>query len=178
MTFTKDCPDDFLWGGATAANQLEGACHIDGKGLSASDVFIFDTSAPKERWLDQWAGMTHAQVAEAQDPDSKKYYPKRNGNYFYHHYEEDIALFAEIGFKCFRMPIAWTRIFPRGDETEPNEAGLRFYDKVFDTLRKHNIEPIVSLSHYEMPLTLVTEYGGWPNRKIIDSYVQFAQTVF
>lgn len=82
MTFTKDFPDNFLWGGATAANQLEGACHVDGKGLSASDVFIFDASAPKERWLDQWAGMTHAQVAEAQDPDSKKYYPKRNGNDF------------------------------------------------------------------------------------------------
>ena len=101
----------------------------------------------------------------------KKYYPKRKGNDFYHHYEEDIALFAEMGFKCFRMSIAWTRIFPRGDESEPNEAGLAFYDRVFDTLRKHNIEPVVSLSHYEMPLTLVTEYNGWPNRKIIDFFI-------
>lgn len=178
MTFSKSFPDNFLWGGATAANQLEGAHDVDGKGLSASDVFIFDINAPKETWLDQWAGMTHAQVAEAQNPASKKYYPKRKGNDFYHHYEEDIALFAEMGFKCFRMSIAWTRIFPRGDESEPNEAGLAFYDRVFDTLRKHNIEPVVSLSHYEMPLTLVTEYNGWPNRKIIDFYLQFATTVF
>lgn len=178
MTFTKTFPDNFLWGGATAANQLEGAYDAEGKGLSASDVFIFDSSAPKERWLDQWAGMTHAQVAEAQDPGSKKYYPKRRGNDFYHHYEEDIALFAEMGFKCFRMSIAWTRIFPRGDESEPNEAGLAFYDRVFDTLRQHGIEPVVSLSHYEMPLTLVTEYGGWPERQIIDFYLRFATTVF
>ncbi|MBP2170791.1 6-phospho-beta-glucosidase [Erwinia toletana] len=178
MTFTKSFPENFLWGGATAANQLEGAFDADGKGLSASDVFIFDSQAPKERWLDQWAGMTHAQVAEAQDPHSKKYYPKRRGNDFYHHYEEDIAMFAEMGFKCFRMSIAWTRIYPRGDETKPNEAGLAFYDRVFDTLRRHNIEPVVSLSHYEMPLTLVTEYGGWTNRQVIDFYLQFATTVF
>lgn len=178
MSFSKSFPENFLWGGATAANQLEGAHDVDGKGLSASDVFIFDSEAPRERWLDQWAGMTHAQVAEAQDPKSTKYYPKRKGNDFYHRYEEDIAMFAEMGFKCFRMSIAWTRIFPRGDETVPNEAGLAFYDRVFDTLRHHNIEPVVSLSHYEMPLTLVTEYGGWPNRQVIDFYLQFATTVF
>ncbi|WP_148720638.1 family 1 glycosylhydrolase, partial [Klebsiella pneumoniae] len=99
MTFSKAFPESFLWGGATAANQLEGAHDADGKGLSASDVFIFDINAPKERWLDQWAGMTHAQVAEAQDPASTKYYPKRKGNDFYHRYEEDIALFAEMGFR-------------------------------------------------------------------------------
>lgn len=178
MSFTKKFPDHFLWGGATAANQLEGAFDVGGKGLSASDVFIFDSNVPKARWLDQWAGMTHAQVAEAQDPDSKKYYPKRRGNDFYHHYEDDIAMFAEMGFKCFRMSIAWTRIFPRGDEEIPNEAGLAFYDRVFDTLHRHNIEPVVSLSHYEMPLALVTEYGGWPNRQVIDFYVKFAKTVF
>ena len=178
MSVNKHFPENFLWGGATAANQLEGAYDADGKGLSASDVFIFDSEAPKERWLDQWAGMTHAQVAEAQDPQSKKYYPKRRGNDFYHHYQDDIALFAEMGFKCFRMSIAWTRLFPRGDEMQPNEAGLAFYDRVFDCLRSHGIEPIVSLSHYEMPLTLVTEYGGWPNRKIVDFYVRFATTVY
>src|SRR5690606_11247584 len=102
-----------------------------GKGLSVSDVYTFDVNTPKERWLDQWLGMTHQQVAEAQDPTSTKYYPKRNGNDFYHRYKEDIALFAEMGFTCFRMSIAWTRIFPRGDETTPNEAGLAFYDDVF-----------------------------------------------
>ncbi|AJC67554.1 MULTISPECIES: glycoside hydrolase family 1 protein [Dickeya] len=178
MSVSNVFPADFLWGGATAANQLEGAWNVGGKGLSVSDVYTFDSRTPKERWLDQWLFMTHRQVADAQDPQSKKYYPKRKGNGFYYHYKEDIALFAEMGFKCFRMSIAWTRIFPRGDETEPNEEGLAFYDRVLDTLLEHNIQPIVSLSHYEMPLCLVTEYGGWPNRKLVDFYVRFATTVF
>ena len=100
------------------------------------------------------------------------------GNDFYHHYKEDIRLFGEMGFKCYRMSIAWTRIFPRGDEAEPNEAGLAFYDSVFDECAKYGIQPMVSLSHYEMPLTLGVEYGGWANRKLIDFYVKFATTCF
>ncbi|MCY2240421.1 glycoside hydrolase family 1 protein [Klebsiella pneumoniae] len=178
MAVSKSFPADFLWGGATAANQLEGAGDVGGKGLSVSDVYIFDSSTPKERWSDQWFCMTHQQVAEAQDPNSKKYYPKRKGIDFYHRYKEDIELFAEMGFKCFRMSIAWTRLFQRGDEAEPNEAGLAFYDNLLDTLLAHNIQPVVSLSHYEMPLTFVTEYGGWPNRQLIDLYLHFATTVF
>lgn len=170
-------PEGFLWGGATAANQLEGGM-VDGKGLSLSDVYIFDENSPKERWADQWHMMTHAQVEEAQDPSSEKYYPKRHGIDFYHHYKEDIALFAEMGFKCYRMSLAWTRIFPHGDELEPNEAGLAFYDRVFDELLKHGIEPVVSLSHYEMPLHLATQYGGWINREVIDFYVRFATVIF
>lgn len=171
-------PKDFLWGGATAANQIEGGSNVDGKGLSVSDVFIFDENVPKDHWSDQYHLMTHKQVEEAQDPNSIKYYPKRNGIDFYHHYKEDIALFAEMGFKAFRMSIAWTRIFPNGDETEPNESGLQFYDNVFDELRKYDIEPIVSLSHYEMPLNLVNEHGGWDNRKIIEYFMNFATSVF
>ncbi|MFP7494738.1 6-phospho-beta-glucosidase [Terribacillus saccharophilus] len=171
-------PENFLWGGATAANQLEGASDVGGKGLSLSDVYVFDENVPKEQWADQWHMMTHKQVEEAQDPSSTKYYPKRNGIDFYHHYKEDIALFAEMGFKSYRMSLAWTRIYPNGDETEPNEEGLAFYDRVFDELNKHGIEPIVSLSHYEMPLHLGTNYGGWVNRKVIDFYVRFATTVF
>ncbi|MDF1510106.1 6-phospho-beta-glucosidase [Robertmurraya sp. DFI.2.37] len=171
-------PDNFLWGGATSAMQVEGASDVGGKGLSVSDVYIFDESMPKENWTDQWHMMTHRQVEEAQDPSSDKYYPKRHGVDFYHHYKEDIALFAEMGFKVYRMSIAWTRIFPNGDELEPNEAGLAFYDRVFDELEKYGIEPLVSLSHYEMPLYLATEYGGWVNRKVIDFYVRFATTVF
>jgi len=178
MTYPTAFPEGFLWGGATAANQLEGAWDVGGKGLSVSDVYTFDTATPQSQWLDQWLSMTHAQVAEAQNPDSKKYYPKRKGNGFYTHFKEDIALFAGMGFKCFRMSIAWTRIFPRGDEAEPNEAGLQFYDEVLDALLAQGIEPIVSLSHYEMPLALVTDYGGWPNRQLVDFYVRFATTVF
>lgn len=171
-------PKDFLWGGATAANQIEGGSDVDGKGLSVSDVYTFDGSLPKDQWTQQWLGMTHQQIAEAQNPKSTKYYPKRHGIDFYHHYQEDIKLFAEMGFKCYRMSIAWTRIFPNGDESEPNEAGLAFYDQVFAELRKYQIEPVVSLSHYEMPLYLVTNYGGWKNRKCVDFYVKFATTVF
>ncbi|WP_220459903.1 glycoside hydrolase family 1 protein [Niallia taxi] len=171
-------PENFLWGGATAAMQVEGASDVGGKGLSVSDVYIFDENMPKEQWTDQWHMMTHKQVEEAQDPHSPKYYPKRHGVDFYHHYKEDIALFAEMGFKVYRMSIAWTRIFPKGDELEPNEEGLAFYDRVFDELNKHGIVPLVSLSHYEMPLYLATEYGGWVNRKLIEFYVRFASTVF
>ncbi|WP_218061357.1 glycoside hydrolase family 1 protein [Paenibacillus polymyxa] len=171
-------PEDFLWGGATAANQLEGASDVGGKGLSLADVYTFDEKMPKEQWSDQWHLMTHKQIEEAQDPASKKYYPKRHGIDFYHHYKEDIALFAEMGFKAYRMSIAWTRIFPNGDELVPNEEGLSFYDRVFDELNKYGIEPVVSLSHYEMPLHLSTKYGGWVNRKLIDFFVRFASTVF
>jgi 6-phospho-beta-glucosidase len=171
-------PDNFLWGGATAANQFEGGSDVGGKGLSVSDVYYFDERIPKERWSDQWLNMTQKQVEEAQNPSLNKYYPKRHGVDFYHHYKEDIALFAEMGFKSFRMSLAWTRIFPNGNELEPNEEGLAFYDRVFDELNKYGIEPVVSLSHYEMPLYLVTEYGGWVNRKLIDLFVRFATTVF
>lgn len=171
-------PKGFLWGGATAANQLEGAFDVAGKGMSVSDVFTFDENRPKANWTDEWLGMTREKVEQAQDPNSKAFYPKRIGIDFYHHYKEDIKLFAEMGFKCFRMSLAWTRIFPHGDEDEPNEAGLAFYDQVFDELLKYDIEPIVSLSHYEMPLYLVTKYGGWTNRKLVGFFVHYAKTVF
>ncbi len=106
------------------------------------------------------------------------YYPYHTAIDFYHNYKEDIALFAEMGFKCFRMSIAWTRIFPNGDELEPNEEGLKFYDDIFSELAKYNIKPIVTISHYEMPLALVKNYGGWKNRKLIEFYERFARTVF
>ncbi|WP_339282096.1 6-phospho-beta-glucosidase [Paenibacillus sp. FSL H8-0282] len=170
-------PENFLWGGAAAANQLEGASNVGGKGLSLADVYIFDENTPKKNWSDQWHLMTHKQIEEAQDPASEKYYPKRHGVDFYHHYKEDIALLAEMGFKAFRMSIAWTRIFPNGDELIPNEEGLAFYDRVFDELNKYGIEPIVTLSHYEMPLHLTTKYRGWVNRKVIDFFVRYATTV-
>ena len=171
-------PENFMWGGSTAANQIEGGFQVNGKGLSVADCYSFDPSIPKERWSEQWKKMTHAQVEEATRSDSKLYYPKRIGNDFYSHYAEDIKLFAEMGFKCYRMSIAWTRIFPKGDEKKANEDGLRFYDKVFDELLKYGIEPVVTISHYEMPLYLVTEYGGWTNRKLVDFYVQYATCLF
>ena len=109
--------------------------------------------------------------------EAGKYYPNHEAVDFYGHYKEDIALFAELGFKCFRTSIAWTRIFPKGDELEPNEEGLKFYDDLFDELLKYNIEPVITLSHFEMPHHLVKEYGGWTNRKVIDFFVHYSETV-
>lgn len=152
-------PEGFLWGGATAANQIEGAYAEDGKGLSVQDVLPGGVVKPAS------AGPT---------PDNQKL----EAIDFYHRYQEDIALFAEMGFKVFRLSIAWSRIFPRGDEAEPNAAGLAFYDRVIDELLAHNIVPLVTLSHYELPLHLAQEYGGWTNRKLIGFYENFARTVF
>lgn len=151
-------PDGFLWGGATAANQYEGAYNVDGKGLSVQDV------------LPDGIG----RVTDFPTEDNLKLV----GIDFYNRYKEDIALFAEMGFKVFRTSIAWSRIFPKGDELEPNEAGLQFYDNLFDELAKYGIEPLVTLSHYETPLHLAREYNGWANRKMIDFYARYVETVF
>ncbi|MGM9926438.1 MAG: glycoside hydrolase family 1 protein [Bacillus sp. (in: firmicutes)] len=156
---TLKFPEGFLWGGAVAANQLEGAYNVDGKGLSTADV------SPNGIMFEP-------------DFSMKELNLYHDGIDFYHRYKEDIALFAEMGFKAFRLSIAWTRIFPNGDEAEPNEKGLEFYDKVFDELTKYKIEPVVTISHYEMPLGLVKNYGGWRNRKVIDFYLNYAKTVY
>lgn len=157
-------PEGFLWGGAIAANQCEGAYRADGKGVCIADV---QTAAchGKRREI-------HDRVREG------VYYPSHEGIDFYHRYREDIALFAEMGFTCLRTSINWSRIFPNGDDEVPNEAGLAFYDGVIDELLKHGIEPVITLSHYEMPLRLVTEYGSWRNCVLVDFFVRFAKTVF
>ena len=121
--------------------------------------------------------MTRAKLDAALN-DTEGLYPKRWGSDFYHCYKENIALYAEMGFKTFRMSIAWSRIFPNGDDATPNEAGLVFYDKVFDELNKYGIKPLVTLSHCEFPIHLITEYGGWKNCKVIDCFVRYAETVF
>ena len=157
-------PENFLWGGAVAAHQLEGAWQEGGKGMSVADVMTAGRhGVPRE-------------ITDGVLPG--KYYPNHEAIDFYHHYKEDIALFAEMGFKCFRTSIAWTRIFPKGDELEPNEAGLQFYDDLFDECLKHGIEPVVTLSHFELPFHLVKEYGGFTNRKTIDFFVRFATVCF
>lgn len=155
---------DFLWGGATAANQYEGAYNADGKGLSIADVERGSVKGVPRIIDDHVVEGVH--------------YPSHEATDFYHRYKEDIALFAEMGFKAYRMSIAWTRIFPNGDDAEPNEAGLQFYDDVFDELHKYGIEPVVTLHHYEMPLNLVIKYGAWRNRALVDLAVRYAKTVF
>lgn len=175
---TKQFPKDFLWGGATAANQFEGAWNVDGRGPATSDTSR--AVAPEERksmGSEFNSPMTRAKLDAALN-DTESLYPKRWGSDFYHHYKEDIALYTEMRFKTFRMSIAWSRIFPNGDDATPNEAGLAFYDKVFNELNKYGIEPLVTLSHYEFPIHLITEYGGWKNRKVIDCFVHYAETVF
>jgi len=156
----KTFPKTFLWGGAVAANQVEGAYLEEGKGLSTSDV--------------QPQGV-FGKVVERVEGDSGI---KDVAIDFYHRYPDDIKLFAEMGFSCLRVSIAWTRIFPNGDEQQPNEAGLAFYDKLFDELAAHNITPLVTLSHYEMPWGLVKQYGGWGSRQTIGFFERYARTVF
>ena len=171
------CPDNFLWGGAIAANQCEGAWNEDGKGMSVADVAMFKPNVDKKDYVSQWH-IDMDDIRKSRETDDVVYYPKRHGVDFYHHYEEDIALFAEMGFKTLRLSIAWTRLFPNGDEEKPNEKGLLFYENVFKCLRKHNIEPLVTLSHYEMPLYLVENYEGWASREVVDMFVKFATTCF
>ncbi|WP_031525062.1 glycoside hydrolase family 1 protein [Siccibacter colletis] len=155
-------PQHFLWGGAIAANQAEGAWNLDGKGPSIADVVR--------------GGIASGQHDAIIDPHL--YYASHEAVDFYHRYKEDVALFAEMGFQCFRTSIAWSRIFPRGDEQTPNEAGLAFYDNLFDELLKYGIEPVITLSHYETPLALYQEYGGWKNRALIAHFTRYCETVF
>lgn len=150
---------DFLWGGATAANQCEGAYNEDGKGLCIQDLLPKGLMAP---------------MTDAPTEDNMKLI----GIDFYHKYKEDIKLFAEMGFKVFRLSIAWSRIYPNGDDLQANEKGLDFYDKVFDECHKYGIEPLVTISHYEIPLNLAKKYNGWTNRKLIGFYENYVRTIF
>jgi len=165
---TKAFPEGFLWGGATAANQLEGGFHEGNKGLNIADVL----PGGKERLQVLRNPGFQFEIEEG------KSYPNHEAIDFYHRYKEDIALFAEMGFKAFRLSIAWSRIFPNGDELEPNEEGLAFYDKVIDELLKYDIEPVVTISHYEIPLHLVKEYGGWRNREAITFFERYTEAIF
>lgn len=153
-------PKHFLWGGAIAANQVEGSFDLDGKGLSTSDMLPNGILSPHQTRQQRTEGIKDLAID------------------FYQRYPEDIALFNEMGFNCLRLSIAWTRIFPNGDESEPNEEGLAYYDRIFDELTKHDITPFVTLSHYEMPYALVENYGGWASRELISFFERYARTVF
>ncbi|NHC41610.1 6-phospho-beta-glucosidase [Bacillus sp. MM2020_1] len=155
---------DFLWGGALAAHQFEGGWNQGGKGPSVVDVLT--------------AGAHGVPRKITETVEENEFYPNHEAIDFYHKYKEDIALFAEMGLKCLRTSIGWSRIFPKGDEVEPNEAGLQFYDDVFDELLKYGIEPVITLSHFEMPLHLAREYGGFKNRKVVDFFAKFAEVCF
>ena len=181
--------EGFFWGGATAANQYEGGYLSGGKGLAIQDVITGGdgrNNIPRRMALKLADGSTKfidrrgTEVPDGAVPyvDENTYYPSHVATDFYHHYKEDIALFAEMGFKSFRLSINWTRIFPNGDEKEPNEEGLQFYDDVFDEMLKYGIEPQVTIVHFDLPLHLATEYDGWYNRKTIDFYMNYVETIF
>ncbi len=157
-------PPDFLWGGAIAANQTEGAWREDGKGESVADHITAGTKTSPRRFTEKIR--------------AEEFYPSHQAVDFYHHYKEDIALFAEMGMRVLRLSIAWSRIFPEGDEEKPNEKGIAFYRNVFEECRRYGMEPMVTLSHYEMPYGLCRKYGGWGNRKLIDFFQHYCETVF
>lgn len=168
--------DGFLWGGATAANQIEGAFDKDGKGLSSADFVEY---IPKDqRTKDNHMEVTTEHIQKVLSGEHNGRFPKREGIDFYYQYEEDIKLLAEMGFKAFRLSIHWSRIFPKGYEQEPNEAGLKFYENVFKTLKSYNIEPVVTLSHYETPFGLTEKYNGWVDRAVVSHFEHYAKTVF
>lgn len=158
---------NFLWGGATAANQVEGGVLAGGRKLSNIDLL----PCGEDR---KAVGLGEMEMLEWQEDH---YYPAREAIDMYHHYLEDIQLFAEMGFKVYRMSLSWSRIFPNGDELEPNEEGLAFYETIFQELKKHNIEPLVTITHFDVPVHLIKEYGGWRSRKLVEFYSHYAETV-
>lgn len=160
MPFQKD----FLWGGAVAANQCEGAWDADGKGISCADICTVGSVKQAKRITPELEEGT--------------LYPSHEAIDFYHRYREDIALFAEMGFRVFRFSINWTRIYPTGEEETPNEKGLQFYDAVIEECLKYHIEPLITISHYEVPLALTRKYNGWASREMIDIFLKYCQTLF
>ena len=178
--------EGFLWGGATAANQYEGAWNIGNKGVSSADCCTRGSrSEPRKVTYMTKEGEIKADVMFGLDaPEGAQFgcfegydYPSHEASDFYHHYKEDIALMAEMGFKTFRMSINWTRIYPLGYEEEPNEEGLKFYDDVFDECLKYGIKPLVTLSHYETPVGLTNKWGSWADARTIDCFARYVETV-
>lgn len=161
-------PEGFLWGGATAANQCEGAYDADGRGLSSVDVVPF--------------GPDRMKVARGEMKmlacDDQHTYPSHEAIDLYHHYKEDIALLAGMGFKCYRLSIAWTRILPHGDDDVPNAAGVAFYRSLFEECKKYGIEPLVTICHFDTPIALIEKYGGWKDRRMVDAFLKYCRVLF
>lgn len=163
MTLDKN----FLWGGATAANQTEGGVLEGGRKLANIDVLPYGEDRKK----------VAAGELEMLEWQEGYYYPAKEAVDMYHRYMEDIQLFAEMGFKVYRMSLSWSRIFPNGNDKEPNEAGLKFYEDIFNELKKYAIEPLVTITHFDIPIHLVKEYGGWRSRELVEFYTRYAETV-
>lgn len=168
-------PEGFLWGGAIAANQAEGAWNKDGKGPGLADVEILPEKYNRQKVVGFYH--TKEEIKRALS-DQKGYYPRRSAIDFYHTFEEDLELMREMGFKCFRTSFNWSRIFPKGIESQPNQAGLQYYDRLIDSMLQKNMEPVMTVSHYEMPLHLTMEYNGWHSRETIDFFLNYCKTLF
>lgn len=171
----KGFPEGFMWGGAFAANQMEGAFDVDGKGWCVADINEFVADVP----IDQKSNMeVTTQFVKDAMASKDRIFPKRHGIDFYHTYKEDLKLLAELGLKTYRTSINWSRIFPNGDDAQPNEAGLKFYDDLFDEILANGMEPMITISHYEIPLNLTLNYKGWYSREVIDFFEKYCKTVF
>jgi 6-phospho-beta-glucosidase len=172
----KEFPKDFLWGGALSACQAEGAYNEDGKTLTIPEVMKFN---PKnDRKITKQIQINMEMINEAKNDNDIIKYPKRRGIDFYHTYKSDIALFAEMGFKVFRYSISWARVFPNGDDKTPNEKALKFYDNVIDECIKYDMKPLITISHFDMPIVLIEKFGGWYNRALIDLYLRYCEVIF
>ena len=170
---------DFLWGGAIAASQAEGAWNEGGKGIDTQDLRVFDAAWDKaQRQENRNINMTSARFADALAAEDDTNYPFRWAIDFYHHYREDLALMEKLGLKIFRTSISWARIYPNGDDAQPNEEGLRFYEDLFIECHKRGMKVFATILHYAMPVNLVTKYGGWKNRKTIDFYLRYCRTLY
>ena len=168
-------PEDFLWGGAIAANQADGGFGEGGKGVSIADLHPYRNIKNRD---DRKEDATIRNDESALVIDETLYYPKQKGIDFYHRFDEDLAMMEEIGLKAFRTSFDWSRIYPNGDEEEPNEEGLLYYDRLIASIRAHGMEPFMTISHYELPVELVRRYGGWKNRKLVDFFARYCETLF
>ena len=175
MSKYNGMPKDFLWGGALAANQMEGAWKEGGKGWCLADINRSQYDIPPEERYNM--EIDTAYIKRAMEEDDK-FYPKRRGIDFYHTYKEDIKLLAGTGMNSLRTSINWARIFPNGDDATPNEEGLKFYDDLIDTIIANGMEPLITVSHYEMPLNLALKYNGWASREVVDFFVKYCEVLF
>lgn len=173
--FIDGFPEGFMWGGAFAANQMEGAFDADGKGLCVADINEFVSNVDIDKKYN--GEITIAYIKEALN-SKDRIFPKRWGIDFYHTYKEDLKYLKELGLKTYRTSINWSRIYPNGDDAEPNEEGLKFYDSLIDEIIKNDMQPMITISHYEMPINLTLNYKGWYSREVIDFFVKYCETLF
>lgn len=183
-------PKEFLWGGATADFQFDGGCREGGRGLSTHD-FETDGSVEHPRCItyrmpDGSIGLARSSffnpesLPDGAEPclDAQYYYPSHKAVDHYHHWKEDLRLLSEMGCNVYRFSICWSRIFPTGEETEPNQAGLDFYDALIDEMTRLGMEPLITIHHDELPVYLAEHYDGWSSRHTIDCYLRYCKVLF